>query len=109
MGPSCDDVSHDVMQPLESVSPVILNPHLNPKKPVPIELLNKVGPLRGCVLCSTDALHHGHVSPSPFPINHRAKLCVVSHQDASASLDVYCPLPPSAEKGTNLRCSSRGS
>lgn len=30
------------MQPLESVSPIILNPHLNPKKPVPIELLNKV-------------------------------------------------------------------
>ena len=29
------------MQPLESVSPLILNPQLNPKKPVPIELLNK--------------------------------------------------------------------
>ena len=30
------------LQPLEAVSPVILNPHLDPKKPVAIELLNKV-------------------------------------------------------------------
>ena len=30
-------------QPLEAVSPVILNPHLDPKKPLLIELLNKVG------------------------------------------------------------------
>lgn len=31
-----------VFGPLESVSPVILNPYLNPKKPVYIELLNKL-------------------------------------------------------------------
>ncbi|CAL5227522.1 g10509 [Coccomyxa viridis] len=31
-----------ILGPLESVSPIILNPHLNPKKPVPIELLNKL-------------------------------------------------------------------
>ena len=31
-----------VLQPLEAVSPVLLNPHLDPKKPVAIELLNKV-------------------------------------------------------------------
>jgi hypothetical protein len=31
-----------LLQPLESVSPIILNPHLNPKKPLYIELLNKV-------------------------------------------------------------------
>ena len=32
----------NLLQPLEAVSPVILNPHLDPKKPVAIELLNKV-------------------------------------------------------------------
>ncbi len=38
------------MQPLESVSPIILNPYLNPKKPVPIELLNKVNQCKPSVL-----------------------------------------------------------
>ena len=100
--------SPNVMQPLESVSPVILNPHLNPKKPVPIELLNKVGALQGCVLCSTDALHLWPCVAFFFPtVENGAKLCAVSHRDAS--LDEYCPLPPSAEKGAKWRCSSRAS
>ena len=43
------------MQPLESVSPLILNPHLNPKKPVPIELLNKASQsLRDALLSCED-------------------------------------------------------
>ena len=33
------------LQPLEAVSPVLLNPHFNPKKPVTIEILNKVSNL----------------------------------------------------------------
>lgn len=33
-----------LVQPLESMTPLILNPHLNYKKPLYIELLNKVYP-----------------------------------------------------------------
>ena len=77
MGPSCDDVSPNVMQPLESVSPVILNPHLNPKKPVPIELLNKVGLLQGCVLCSLMHCIYGHVLSSPYLVLKMGQDCVL--------------------------------
>jgi len=31
-----------IMKPLESVAPLVLNPTLNPNKPVPIEVLNKL-------------------------------------------------------------------
>ena len=44
------------VQPLESVSPLILNPHLNPKKPVPIELLNKASQSLHAALLSCDEL-----------------------------------------------------
>ena len=49
------------MQPLESVSPLILNPQLNPKKPVPIELLNKASQSRRAALLSCGDLRRMEV------------------------------------------------
>lgn len=48
--PGRESDTYAFLQPLESVSPIILNPHLNPKKPVPIELLNKVNKCNPFVL-----------------------------------------------------------
>ena len=42
------------LQPLEAASPVLLNPALNPKKPLIIELINKVRlSLRSCIMLNT--------------------------------------------------------
>ena len=34
-----------ILRPLESLSPLVLNPTINPKKPLPIEILNKIKPI----------------------------------------------------------------
>ena len=65
------------MQPLESVSPLILNPHLNPKKPVPIELLNKASQSLRAALLSCEDLRRLEVISSNAEIRHSGGIMCV--------------------------------